>query len=106
MRSATVVLPVPGLPVKHMCSVGDVGRQAHALADALDQQQRRDLADAGLDRREADQLAVELIEHLGRCRPRRDSSAQVRPGSDAVGIALGAVASATARRERRVMSPP
>ena len=39
-------------------------RQAHALADTFDQQQRRDLADAGLDRLQADQLAVELREDL------------------------------------------
>ena len=60
---ATVVLPVPGLPVKLMCSVGACARQAEALAHAVDQQQRRDLADALLDRREADQLVVELLQH-------------------------------------------
>ena len=42
-----------------MCSDG-APRQAHALAQPVDQQQRRDLADAGLDRRQPDQLAIEL----------------------------------------------
>ena len=64
MRSATVVLPVPGLPVKLMCRVGVSRGQAESRRDAIDQQQRRDLADALLDRREADELAVELVEHL------------------------------------------
>ena len=63
IRSATVVLPVPGLPVNDMCNVG-TRRQVHALADTLDQQQRGDLANSRLDRLQPDQFAVELIEHL------------------------------------------
>jgi len=31
MRIATVVLPVPGLPVKHMCSVGVSEASANCL---------------------------------------------------------------------------
>jgi hypothetical protein len=62
IRSATVVFPVPGFPVNDMCSVGAFRRQSHALADALDQKQRRNLADTRLDRLQADQFAVELRE--------------------------------------------
>ncbi len=62
--SATVVLPVPGLPVNDMCRVGNVGRQRHLLPDALDQQQRRDLTNAGLHGLQADQFGIELVEHL------------------------------------------
>ena len=63
MRSATVVLPVPGLPVKLMCSVGAPAARPSCSRARVDQQQRGDLADALLHRREADQLAVELVEH-------------------------------------------
>ena len=63
MRTATVVLPVPGLPVKLMCSVGACAVRPKRCAHAVDQQQRRDLADALLDRGEADQLVVELLQH-------------------------------------------
>ncbi len=63
MRSATVVLPVPGLPVKLMCSDGAPARELHVAAHLVDDQQRGDLADALLDRREADQLGIELVEH-------------------------------------------
>jgi hypothetical protein len=38
--------------------------QADLPAELVDQEQRRDLADAGLDGLERDQLAVELVEHL------------------------------------------
>ena len=64
MRNATVVLPVPGLPVKHMCRVGAPARQPHALAQAIHEQERGDLADARLHRDEPDQLAVELVEEF------------------------------------------
>ena len=64
MRSATVVLPVPGLPVKFMCSVGVSWTRPKLRRRAFDQQQRRDLADALLDRLQADEFAVELVEHL------------------------------------------
>src|SRR5581483_11085886 len=39
-------------------------READLAPQLVDQQQRRDLADAGLDGLERDQLAVELVEHL------------------------------------------
>ena len=38
--------------------------QREFLAQAIHQQQRRDLADARLDRLEADQLAVEFVQHF------------------------------------------
>ncbi len=64
MRSATVVLPVPGLPVKLMCRLGALRRlQAEVQAQLVDHQQRGDVADALLDGRQADQVAVEFVEH-------------------------------------------
>ena len=63
MRSATVVLPVPGLPVKLMCSDGAPAASRMSRAHLVDDEQRGDLADALLDRREADQLGIELVEH-------------------------------------------
>jgi len=42
----------------------DFGRQPDLLANPLDQQQRRDLADPGLDRFQADQLMVQLRENI------------------------------------------
>ena len=63
MRSATVVLPVPGLPVKLMCSVGgswarpSAARARSTSSSAAISRMRR------LDRRQADQLAVELVQH-------------------------------------------
>ena len=41
-----------------------LGSQADLSAELVDQEQRRDLADTGLDGLERDQLAVELVEHL------------------------------------------
>ena len=61
---ATVVLPVPGRPVKLMCSVGRSALEPDLLAQPRHQQQRGDLADARLHRRQPDQLAVELVQHL------------------------------------------
>ena len=86
MRSATVVLPVPGLPVNDMCSVGGVGVRPSALADALDQQQRGDLADALLHRRQADELAGRAVAAIGRCRRPRTPCGDrlVSLGSDVV----------------------
>jgi hypothetical protein len=40
------------------------GREVEAAAQAIDEEQRRNLADARLDRLEPDELAIELIEHL------------------------------------------
>ena len=64
IRSATVVFPVPGIAGEGHMQRRNIGGQVHALANALDQQQRGNLADAGLDRLQADQLAIKLIEHL------------------------------------------
>ena len=58
-----------------MCSVGVSVRQARCAAQLVDQQQRRDLADARLHRRQADQLAVELRPAPRRCRTRRTRGA-------------------------------
>ena len=64
MRSATVVLPVPGV-----AGEAHVQRRARrrpgpaSRRSAIDHEQRRDLADARLDRLERDELAVELREH-------------------------------------------
>ncbi len=44
---------------------GRAGREAALGAQLVDQQQRGDVADALLDRRQADQLAVELRQQLG-----------------------------------------
>ena len=41
---ATVVLPVPGLPVKHMCSSAPA-RHAEVAAQPVDHEQRGDVAD-------------------------------------------------------------
>ncbi len=63
MRVATVVLPVPGLPVKLMCSVGasdvrpNFARTRSTSSSAAISRMRL------LDRREADQLVVELLQH-------------------------------------------
>jgi hypothetical protein len=46
-----------------MCRRRHLRRQAHALAELVDHQQRGDVADALLDRRQPDQLALELVEH-------------------------------------------
>ena len=70
MRTATVVLPVPGLPVKLMCRVGACERETEFRPHAIDQQQGRDLADALLDGGEADQLVVELLQHRADARLR------------------------------------
>ena len=64
MRSATVVLPVPGLPVKDICSVGVSAVSPSCSPHPFDHQQRGDFADARLDRLQADQLAIELVENL------------------------------------------
>ena len=61
--SATVVLPVPGLPLNDMCRVGKVVARRHLLPDPFDQQQRGDLANPGLHRSQPDQLAIKLLQH-------------------------------------------
>jgi hypothetical protein len=43
---------------------GRLGVQPHLLAQPRHQQQAGDLADARLDRRQADQLAVQLVEQF------------------------------------------
>ena len=42
-----------------------LGGQADEPPAAVDEQERRDVADARLHRREADQVALELVEHVG-----------------------------------------
>ena len=63
MRIATVVLPVPGLPVKLMCSDGACAARPRLRAQLVDHQQRGDVADALLDRHQADQVAIEFVDH-------------------------------------------
>ena len=70
MRTATVVLPVPGLPVKLMCNVGVCEASPNFDRTAIDQQERRDLADALLDRREANEFIVKLLKHRTHARLR------------------------------------
>ena len=93
MRSATVVLPVPGLPVKDMCKRRRSGDESELLAGALDEQERGDVAHAlpstGF---KSDQLAVEFVEHLvhvrfGEQRAQVDA-AQASPSNSAACIAL------------------
>ena len=76
MRIATVVLPVPGLPVKHMCSDGGAPVQAERRARLRHQQVRGDVADARLDGREADELAVERHRVTSRTSPRAAAPAR------------------------------
>ena len=45
IRNATVVLPVPGLPVKLMCRRRELGDEAEPLAGLVHQQQRRQLTE-------------------------------------------------------------
>ena len=56
MRSATVVLPVPGLPVKDICKEGDSGDETERRAGALDEQERGDVADPRLQGLQPDEL--------------------------------------------------
>ena len=56
MRRATVVFPVPGLPVKHMCREGGSAESPTCSAQSFHQQQRGDLADTQLHGIEADQF--------------------------------------------------
>ena len=59
IRCATVVLPVPGLPVKLMCSDGGSACMPMRATRPLDEQQGGDLPDAGFDRLQSDEIAVE-----------------------------------------------
>ena len=63
IRNATVVFQSRVAGKGHM-QRRNIGGEVHPLANALDQQQRGDLADTGLDRLEPDQLTIELIEHV------------------------------------------
>ena len=62
IRSATVVLPVPGRPVNDMCRRGG-GLETHLLAGPVDHQQGSDLTDPGLHRPQTHQIPIQLIEH-------------------------------------------
>ncbi len=64
MRLATVVLPVPGLPLKLICKVGVSDESPMRRRTLIDEQERGDLADARLDRLQADKLGIELIENF------------------------------------------
>ena len=64
MRSATVVLPVPGLPVNDMWRDGAPALSPRSRRRLVDQQQRGNVANAALDRREAYQLAIEPLQDL------------------------------------------
>ena len=113
MRSATVVLPVPGLPVKLMCSVGASCARPSLLPRPLDEQQRGGLADALLDRREPDQLAVELFQHLGDAGflqllaqvDRSRSAARARAQSLFNDVGAGSVNQRSRRRKRGSGAP-
>ena len=83
-----MVLPVPGLPVKLMCRVGAATLEAEFRPHAIDQQQRRDLADALLDRREADQLVVELFQHRADAGLRELLGRSIFAGVAGFGLAL------------------
>jgi hypothetical protein len=61
MRSATVVFPVPGFPVKDIWSVA---RQRELLSRSLDHEKRGDLADPRLDRLEPDELPLKRGQNL------------------------------------------
>ena len=70
MRSATVVLPVPGLPVKLMCSEGredssPASRRSRSITSSAAISRIRVLTGC-----ERDEVVVELGEHLPRS-PRR-----------------------------------
>ncbi len=64
----------PGVAGDRHVQRGAVRGQADLAAQPVDQEQRRDLADAGLDRCERDQLAVELVEHLDDVRLAEDGA--------------------------------
>ncbi|MGF6605446.1 hypothetical protein OKW45_000346 [Paraburkholderia sp. WSM4175] len=69
MRSATVVLPVPGLPEKEAHMQGRrAARETQRSPRALDQQMRGDLANARFHGREPDQIAIEFAEHVADAR--------------------------------------
>jgi len=63
MRSATVVLPVPGLPVKLMCRLGACACSPRFMRRLVDHEQRGDVTDAAFDRCKAHHVAVELVHH-------------------------------------------
>ena len=75
MRSATVVFPVPGLPVKLMCSDGRVQARPCSRRRRSIDEQRRDLADARLDRLQRDEIGIDLREHAPRGRSAAGASA-------------------------------
>ena len=94
MRIATVVLPVPGLPVKHMCRTGSLRLQAQIHAQPVDHQQRGDVADAALDRLQPDQIAIELVHHRADLALRQHAVHRARLGG---ALYVGALRSAPLR---------
>ena len=79
-----------------------LGGEPHLGPQPVDQEQRRDLPDAGLDRPERDQLAVELVEHLEDVRL-REGGLQIGTVADlGVGLVLVDVVLLRLRRRRQV----
>ena len=96
MRSATVVLPVPGLPVKRHVQARRLRLQAEVHAQLVDHQQRGDVADARLDRRQSHQVAVELVDHRIGLALREHLAHGARPVAPLGCAAAGAAACASA----------
>ena len=64
MRSATVVLPVPGAPVKHMCRLGRAASRPNPAGSRSTRSSSRDVLGPPLDGHQADQVVVECAEHF------------------------------------------
>ena len=69
IRRATVVFPVPGLPVKLMCRVGR-WEPRPSLPAADRSEQRCDLTDPPFHRRQRDQLVIDLLQNSCTREPR------------------------------------
>ena len=64
MRRATVVLPVPGLPVKLMCSGGESAPMPRFRRALSTSSSGGDLADARLHGLQPDEIAIEPRQHV------------------------------------------
>ena len=91
--SATVVFPVPGGPVKHMCRLGRGAERPNLFRARFTRQKRRDLLYLPLHRHQPDQVPVEGIEDIvdvcraplgreGDCRVRRQGRCLAAPALD------------------------
>ena len=100
MRSATVVLPVPGLPVKP-CAAWAGRTRARPVREPLHQQKRRDLANALLDRREPDEIAIEFgngrADSVSACSALRSTTSPATASNVAAGPGMLIVALASCR---------